>query len=615
MSPSLSNPLTARGGQAVSAVSVLAFCTTIILVVLLAGCGGGEKGKDSLVLAKVGSADITAAYYEDRLVRLEKNELPRNADGSVMDMSLQEGKQKFLETIINKEVMVQTAKTMGLQNDPTIANAQNTLLAYEAGLVLWDRAIQEPANTISPEELEAFYDKMGSSRNCLYVITNFLEDAESARNMALDGADWEDLVNQFHDGMPPADGKYEITVPFGRYTPEYENGVFDTEIGGITPPINTVYGYWVLKVLSEKEGKKPSLEEAKANILDITHLRKLSHLKDEFKKSVVEKFELTIHEEALWKCYLGLPRGETLFKDGTQTPRDQDELAPLQVATEDMDLPFYSYLDLDRVKKEFTLLDYKTHFDKMSVFQRPKEAEMLGGLRNKIQGELEKTVLNFEAQDIGLFEDPAVTGKVNLKIEEMIVSKLYIEVVQFDERVTPEQLEAYWAENHERFNVKETRTGRLIVALNEELAAEARAKALEGTDWRDLLFEYGTNKENKAVAGNVEGIVNAAGNPISVAMFALEVGSLSEPFPLEGGRFAVVRLDSVTPERPREMIEVSEGVGQKIREIRKEEAFQAKLDEWKEKITVTEFPDKLAEVSSWEELNAQATPENLVPRN
>ena len=38
----------------------------------------------------------------------------------------------------------------------------------------------------------------------------------------------------------------------------------------------------------------------------------------------------------------------------------------------------------DGVKKEYTLLDYKVHFDKMSVFQRPKDSDMLGGLRNKI---------------------------------------------------------------------------------------------------------------------------------------------------------------------------------------------------------------------------------------
>jgi hypothetical protein len=596
-------------------ISLLTFSIALVMVIALAGCGGGEKETEDAVLATVGEVEITVSQYEDRLKRLAENELPRGEDGMPEDMSLPEGKKKFLETMANKEIMVQTANRMGFPNDPKVVSARNTLLAYESGLILWDKAISDPGSTISPEELEAFYAKMGSTRKCLYVVTNFKVDAETAREKALAGTDWEDIVAQFHDGMDPPDGVFEITVPFGRYTPEFEKGVYGTEIGGITPIISSIYGYWVLKVIGEKEGKKPDLEEAKAQILDITHLRKMSHLKDEFKKSVMDKFELTIHEEALWKCYQALPQGETLFQDGTQTPRAQEELRPLAIATEDMDLPFYSYLNREGVKKEFTLLDYKIHFDKMSVFQRPKDTEMLGGLRNKIRVDLEKILLNFEAEDRGLYEDPEVKDKVDLKIEEMMVSKLYMEVITIDERVTPEQLDAFWAENHESFNKRESRSGRLVIARNEEEAAAAQAKALGGAEWRDILLEFGTNKDNKAASGKLEGLVLSESDPTSSTLFALEVGQVSEPFALAEGRFGVVRLDSVEPESPRQLSEITELVGQRIREIRKEEVFQAKLAEWREISPVTIFEENLDQAASWKELTALTLPENMVPRN
>jgi len=411
MSPSHQSLETVRPSRSGPAFILIPVLALLVLSAILAGCGGGQE--EDAVLATVGHTEIKAGYYEDRLVKLQEKELPRAEDGSPLDMSLLEGKRKFLETMINKEVMVQTAEKMGLQNDPNIVSARETLIEHEASMEMWNRVIAEPARTISPEELEAFYAKMGSTRECLYIITNFEEDAEAARKMGLEGADWEDIVREYHDGAPPPTGRYEITVPFGRYNPEFEKGVFNTEIGGMTPPIGSVYGYWMLKVLSEKPGKKPPLEEAKAQILDVTWNRKLSHLRDDFKKSVMKKFEMTIHPDALWKCYLALPKGETLFKEGTQEPRTQDELRPLNIATEDIDLLFYSYRNLEGVTKEFTLLDYKIHFDKMSVFQRPKDTDMLGGLRNKIEGELGKIVLNFEAEDSGLFEDPEVVGKVD----------------------------------------------------------------------------------------------------------------------------------------------------------------------------------------------------------
>ncbi|MCK9996742.1 MAG: peptidyl-prolyl cis-trans isomerase [Candidatus Krumholzibacteria bacterium] len=613
MSPSSQSPSSTRISRSVRAISLLPLLAVLILPAILTGCGGGQD--EDIVLATVGHTDIKAGYYENRLVRLEENELPRAADGFPMDMSLMEGKKGFLETLINKEIMVQTAENMGLQNDPGIANARKTLTEYEASMVMWDRVISEPAKTISPEELETFYAKMGSSRDCFYVICNFLEDAEAARKMGDEGADWEDVVREFHDGGAAPTGRYEITVPFGRYNPEFENGVFNAEIGGTTVPISSSYGYWVLRVLKENPGKKPPLEEAKAQILDVTWNRKKAHIKEEFKNGVLEKYKMTIDPDALWKCYQGLPAGETLFREGTQDPRKQDELSPLDIATRDMDMLFYSYINLDGEVKEFTLLDYKIHFDKMNVFQRPKDTDLMGGLRNKIEAELGKILLNFEAQDMGLFEDPEVTDKVDLKVEEMMVNKLYSEVVNIEERVTAEELEAFWAEHSHEYVAKENRSGRMVVCQDAELAAEARTKISAGMEWKEILITYGTDRDNKSKSGKLEGVIQSPGEPVSIALFSIQPGELSEPFEMSNGRYGVVLLESVVPERQVEMIEVSEAVGQRIRENRKEVVFLAMMAKWKESIPVTTHEERLADVASWEELTAVDVPENLVPRN
>ena len=597
---------TRRSGLAIFLFSVL------VLPAVLTGCGGGQE--EDAVLATVGDTEIKASYYEDRLIKLEENELPSAADGSPLDMSLLEGKKGFLETLINKEIMVQAAESMGLHNDPVIVSAREAMTAYEASLVMWDRVIAEPSNTIDPEELEVFYAKMGLSRSCLYVICNFLDDAEAARKKAMDGADWEDIVTEYHDGYNPPNGTYRIVVPFGRYSPEFENVVFNAEIGGITSPIKTSYGYWVLKVLSEKSGKKPPLEEAKAQILDVTWARKRAHLNNEFKKSVIEKFQLTIHEDALWKCYLALPEGETIFRDGTQEPRKKDELRPLDIATEDLDMPFYSYLGRDGIQ-EYALLDYKVHFDNMSIFQRPKDTEMLGGLRRKIEDEFGNTLLNFEAEDRGLYEDPEVVRKVNFKLEQMLISKLYAEVIQIEELVTPGEEEEFWAAHLQDYVMPENRSGWLVICQDAEQAAEAQAKVAEGMGWKGIMNTYGTDADNKSRSGKLDGVIEQPGDPVSVALFAIQPGELSEPFALADGRYGVVQLESVTPEWARELSEAREAVDHRLRGIRKEEAFQVMIAKWKEDIPVTIHEENLADLASWQELMTVELPGPLVPRN
>jgi len=582
---------------------------------LLAGCGGGGDSDQDIVLAMVGDVEITSGYYENRLGKLEETELPRAEDGTPLDTATNEGKLEFLNTLISKEVMVLTAEELGFDQDPQIVMTRKTLVSYEAELTLWDVAIKEPANSISNEELEAFYANLGRSRECRYLITNFLEDAEAAREYALTGADWEDVVDKYHDGGESPTGVNEITVPFGRYNSDFEQGVFGPEIGGVTQPIKTIYGYWVLKIDGEKPGKKPLLEEAKAQILDTTRNRKIAKLKLDFRKLVQDEYEFKINEEALWIAFKGLPHDEQIFKPGTKEQTPKDELEPLQIPIADLDMVFYSYMNPKEGPRVFTLGDYKLTFDGMSVFARPKKASLLGGFRSKIEEALMPALMNFKAEQMGLFEHPEVVDRVDIRIEEMMVKKLYTELVNIDDRVTEEQIRAFWDEHSDEYQRPELRHGLLLIALNEAKAAEAHDALDGGATWRDVLLQFGTDKDNKSRGGRLEGIALNQDNPVSVAVFALEPGTMSAPFALDGGRFGVVQLDRIEEGGPYELAEINEAMGQRIRNTRQEEAFTSILDKWRAKFPVTIYEDKLEGLSSWEELTAVEVPENLVPRN
>jgi len=224
-------------------------------------------------------------------------------------------------------------------------------------------------------------------------------------------------------------------------------------------------------------------------------------------------------------------------------------------------------------------------------------------------------VLNFEAEDSGLFEDPEVVGKVDLKVEEMIVNKLYTEVVQIEERVTSKEMEEFWAEHSHEYVARENRSGRLVICKNAEQAAEAHAAVGGGMEWKDLLVAFGIDRENKSRSGKLLGIIEKSRDPISVALFSIQLDELSEPFALGDGRYGIVRLDFVNPEKAMEMTEVTEAVGQRMREFRKEEVFQAKMAKWKEDIQISVNEENLVNVASWEELTTVEIPENVVPRN
>ena len=166
---------------------------TWLLTLLLAGCGGDKAGtsgdKDALVLATVGEVEITDLDYERGLVKLEPGELPVSDQGEPLDMAELEGKKAFLEVLINKELLNLKARQLGYDQEPDAVNARKSLLAYHAQEALWKQVVGEPANTITEEELQTYYANMGKTRNCKFVICNFIEDAQAAKKHAEGGAD------------------------------------------------------------------------------------------------------------------------------------------------------------------------------------------------------------------------------------------------------------------------------------------------------------------------------------------------------------------------------------------------------------------------------------------
>lgn len=598
-----------------SLLTLLTIALALSGLLIVSGCGGGGDGdKESVVLATVGDADITAAYYESKLTKLERKELPKGEDGMPLDMAQLEGKKKFLETLINKELMARKAADLGYGSDPQVEMLNSSMGSYEANLQMWNDVVNVPTSTVSPEELQAFYDRMGEVRVCNYILTNFESDAEAAREFARGGADWDEVVAKYHDGAPAPTGRYEIKIPYGRYNMDFDTDVFETEVGDVAPPIASEYGYWVLRVTSIEQEEKPDLEEAKARILDTFRNRRMAEERKKFIEQVREKYEFFIDEDALWIAYSGLPEGEVMLDPKTNQPTPREELEPLDVPVKELDRVFYGYT-MDGEKKVYTVGDYKTHFDRMSVFQRPKKGEMLGGMRQKITQELDKALLTGEARERGYFEHPEVVAKVKDKVEEVMVTKLYEDVVTFDDKVSAEDLDTFWKEHEADFAIPELRSGRLVICADEASAAEAREFILDGPKWREVLTRFGVDAANKSQSGKLDPVSARSAGPVPQALFALQaLNDVSQPVQLDDGRWAVVRLETIEEPRQQTFEEVREAIGQSIRNQRREESFQTLLGKWAEEYGVVRHEDKLAEVASWEELTRVEMPGEVVPR-
>jgi len=615
MFSSLANDRSRRFGS-----SWILLLATVALLALLAGCGGGEKDADGedaqdevTVLATVGDTEITSDYYEERLAKMEAKELPQE-NGEPLDMSTEEGKRAFLDILINKELMVLKAKQVGYDQEAPMQAARKAMTDYEAGLAMWRDFSDGLGEKVSTEEVQEFYENMGTEYLCEFVICNFEDRALEARELALSGADWSEVTDRYHDGKPAPNGVYKVPVPYGQYSPSFENKVFATEKGGVTMPIKTNYGYWVLRVEDIIQKEKPPFQNAEAQILDTIRNRAIGTAREEEREHIYAKYELEVNEDALWKVYEGLPP-EGLMDPDTNQPYQRDQLKPLDVSTGDYGDVLFSYRDEQGGLVEVTIGDFKETFDSMNVFERPKKEEMLGTLRLKVIDEVGKALMNIEARKRGFHEDPGVQKRVDMKLEETLIGRLYQDVVEYDETVTPEQLEAFWAEHEQDYKAPESRSGRVVICQDRETADEAHSALLAGTSWRDLLARFDCDVQNKKQGGRTGTLRRSTASPATQVLYSLDtIGQISEPVPYDDGRWAVLQLSVITPPRDYEMAEVAEALGGRIKKARQDDAFAQLLEEWTQEFGVEIHSENLADLKSWQELNTREVPENLVPR-
>ena len=92
--------------------------------------------------------------------------------------------------------------------------------------------------------------------------------ADSVRNVALGGADWNDLAARFSvDRGTSMNGGSMGWLPAGRFPWPFEKASYDTPVGGISPVINSGFGYHIIRV----DEKRPSRGEVRAShILRLT---------------------------------------------------------------------------------------------------------------------------------------------------------------------------------------------------------------------------------------------------------------------------------------------------------------------------------------------------------
>ena len=583
------------------AIALALMTASLLFPLFLAGCGGDGDS----VIATVGDREVTATYYELKLGKVAESDLPLGEDGVPMDTATIAGKKAFLGVIINKELMAAKAEQLGFGSSEGVKGLGNAVSEVEGGQLMHADLIEGPSAEVTEQDILDYYARAGEQRRFSFIICNFEADALAAREQLLAGKEWTEVANEFNDGSKGPRGDYTVDVSFGRTADAFEEVIFSLEEGKISEPVLTVYGYWIVRLDKVRNVKAPELDDNYRERIRQTLVgRQINLRRANFIKESRERHEFKMDETALWAIFEGLPEDEPYLDPETNKPVPREDLSPLNIDRKDLDKFFFSFKkDLAEEAEVWTVGDYKNLYDEMNTFQRPKRSQALGGVRNKIVTDMvDRLLLVSEARERGYMVDNRVEAKVKERVEQAMITKLHDEVVIFDQFVSKEELDAFWSEHMTEYQESEKRSGRIVYCTEEAQALAASEASRGGAGWDRIIADYEVNDANKQTGGELAAISTNSTGPVRDALFSLEIGNVSDPVSVENG-FVVVKLEKIIPARQKELAEVRELLSERIRRIRKDEALDALLSEWREEFPVVINEKALSDLPSWNELH------------
>mgnify|MGYP000082513471 FL=1 len=208
------------------------------------------------VLASVNGDDITLGH-----LIAARQALPQQYQGLPNDVLI----QGLLEQLIQQTVLGQAMGELSRRAEIELENQRRSMIATEK--------VQELISTaVTEEALQQAYDTTyaGAEPTQEYQASHILvetkDEAESLIKKLSEGADFGDLAKEFSTGPSGPNGGDLGWFGPGMMVKPFEDAVMTLEPGQVSGPVETQFGWHVVKLMDERMKGAPPLDEVREEL-------------------------------------------------------------------------------------------------------------------------------------------------------------------------------------------------------------------------------------------------------------------------------------------------------------------------------------------------------------
>lgn len=214
------------------------------------------------VLATVGGMPITDTDVEQFLMALgQRADAYRNP----------EGRAAILEELIARKLFLMEATRNLYEAEP----AFKAQLKQAKESLLTGYAIEKALSsiTVKEEEIVKFYEENkemmagGNTVSASHILVADEAEAARIREEIVSGkTTFEDAAKANSTCPSGAEGGALGEFGRGQMVPEFENACYEMEIGEISAPVKTQFGYHIIRLDGKKEAEAPALDVVRESI-------------------------------------------------------------------------------------------------------------------------------------------------------------------------------------------------------------------------------------------------------------------------------------------------------------------------------------------------------------
>jgi peptidyl-prolyl cis-trans isomerase C len=192
------------------------------------------------------------------------------------------------EELVNREILMQEADKLGLSSSAEVKNQME--MARQSIVIRALVADYVKKKPVSEADMKAEYDKFKAQAgdkeyHARHILVEKEDDAKAIIAKLKSGAKFEDLAKQSKDTGSAANGGDLDWAPPSAFVKPFSDAMTSLQKGQITEtPVQTQFGYHVIKLEDSRPAKVPSFEEVKPQIAESLQQQKLQAYQQELKK-------------------------------------------------------------------------------------------------------------------------------------------------------------------------------------------------------------------------------------------------------------------------------------------------------------------------------------------